>query len=116
MRAIRPLRFLKVWVAPSTAWKAMSSPVDPAATGAASRREHLPHREGHVLDTVVCLGTTGAAEPGQARVRRLESDHAFEVGDRDEQRTIGVAVAQQRVDLEHRMCGVTRIDARAVID
>ena len=46
----------------------------------------------------------------------LEAEHAFEVGDRDEQRPVGVALAQQRVDLEYRMGGVARVDARAVVD
>ena len=46
----------------------------------------------------------------------LEADHPLEVGDRDEQRAVGVAFAQQRVDLEHRMGRIARVDARAVVD
>ena len=46
----------------------------------------------------------------------VEADHALEVGDRDEQRTVGVALAQDRVDLEHRVGRIARVDARAVID
>lgn len=94
----------------------MSSPADPAVTSERSRREHLPHLEADVLDAVVCLGPARPAELAQARVRRLESDHAFEIGDGNEQRAVGVAVAQQRVDFEYRMGGIARIDARAVID
>ena len=93
----------------------MSSPVERAVTLGPSGREHLPHREAHVLDAVVYLGASGPPELGQARVRRLESDHALEVGHGNEQRTVGVAVAQQRVDLEYRTRGIARIDAGAVV-
>ncbi len=81
-----------------------------------SRCGHLPHRERHVLDAVVRLGPAGPAELADARVRRLEADDALEVCDRDEQWTIGVALPQEGVDLQHRVGGIAWIDARAVID
>jgi hypothetical protein len=81
-----------------------------------SRRDHLPHRERDVLDAVVRFGPAAPAELAQARVRRVEADHALEFGDRDEQWAVGVALAQQGVDLQYRMGGITRVDARAVID
>ena len=46
----------------------------------------------------------------------VEADHALEIGDRDEQWAVRVALAQQRVDLQHRMGRITGVDARAVID
>ena len=87
----------------------------PAAAGP-SGCDHLPYRERDVLDAVVRLGTTGAAELADARPGRLEPDHAFEVGDGDEQGTVGVAVAQYRVDFEDRPGRITGIDAGAVVD
>ena len=88
----------------------MSSPAD-----VRSRRDYLPHRERDVLDAVVGLGPAGPAELGHARLRRLEAEHALEIGDRDEQRTVGVALPHHRVDLQDRMGRVARVDARAVI-
>ncbi len=81
-----------------------------------SRCGYLPDRERHVLDAVVRLGPPGPTELADARVRRLEADDALEVGDRDEQWTVGVALPQQRIDLQHRVGGIARIDTRAVID
>jgi hypothetical protein len=81
-----------------------------------SRCSHLPHRERHVLDAVVRFGPAGPAELADAGVRRREADDALEVGDRDEQWTVGVALPQHRVDLEHRMGRIAWVDARALID
>ena len=62
------------------------------------------------------LGSSAPAELLHARVSRVEADHALELGDRDEQWAVGVALAQQCVHLQHRMDGITGVDARAVID
>ena len=62
------------------------------------------------------FGAAGAAELAECGVRRVEADHAFEVGDRDEQRAVGVSFAEQRVDFEHRVRGIAGVDAGAVID
>jgi hypothetical protein len=90
----------------------MSSPSEAGPSGC----DHLPHREGDVLDPVAGLGTAGAAELGHARSGRVEADHAFEVGNRDEQGAVGVAVAEYRVDLEDGPARITGIDAGAVVD
>ena len=79
--------------------------------------DHLPHRERDVLDAVM---RSRSGRFGGARARHafggVEADHALEFGDRDEQWAVGVALAQQGVDLQYRMGGITRVDARAVID
>ena len=62
------------------------------------------------------LGAAARAQFGQARVGGVEADHVLEVRDRDEQRAVGVAFAQHRVDLEHRAGRVLRVDAHAVVD
>lgn len=62
------------------------------------------------------LGAAGAAVLRQARTRRVETDHTLDVRDRDEQRTVGIAVTQERVDLEHRVGGIARVEADAVVD
>ena len=62
------------------------------------------------------LGPSAPAELPDARVGRVEADHALELGDRDEQWAVGVALAQQCVHLQHRMDRITGVDARAVID
>src|SRR5437879_6137849 len=115
-RAARRSRISRSWGAPSIAWKATSSPVEDFARPEASRCSYLPNRERHVLDAVVRLGPAGPTEFADARVRRLEPDDAFEVGDRDEQWSVGVALPQQRIDLQHRVGGIPRIDAGAVVD
>jgi hypothetical protein len=81
-----------------------------------SGRDDLPQRERDVLDAVARLGATRAAELGHARLRGLEAHDAFEVGDRDQQWSVGVAVSQHRVDLEDRVRRIPRVDARAVVD
>ena len=81
-----------------------------------SRPDQLPHGEAHVLDAVVALSATGAPEFAETGVRRVEPDHALELGDRDEQRAVGVAVTEYRVDLEDRMSRVRGVDACAVVD
>ncbi len=62
------------------------------------------------------LGATCTPELADAGLRRVETDHAFEVRYRYEERTVGVALSEQRVDFEHRMRGMGGVDARAVID
>jgi hypothetical protein len=76
----------------------------------------FPHGEGDVLDAVARFGAPGRAEDRERGRRRVDTDHAFEVGNRDEQRPVGVALAQQRVDLEHRMRRIVAVDASAVVD
>ena len=76
----------------------------------------MPHREGHVLDAVANLGAAGFSQLRGSEFCSIESHHAFEVGDRNEQRTIGVAVSQHGVDLEHWMGWIAVVDADAVVD
>lgn len=45
-----------------------------------------------------------------------EPEHALELGHGQEQGTVGVALAQHRVDLEHRPTRVGVVDAPAVVD
>jgi hypothetical protein len=93
----------------------MWSRVEPR-TRLRSRRDHLPHRERDVLDSIVRLGATRSAQFADARFGDLEAEHALEVGDRDEQGPVRVAGPEDRVDLEHRVRGIARVDAGAVVD
>ena len=47
---------------------------------------------------------------------RGEPDHPFHVGDGHEERSVGVAGPQERIDLEDGSTGVAGIDAGAVVD
>jgi len=78
-------------------------------------RDDLPHRERHVLDAVAHFRAAGGAQRRDARVCGVEPEHALEVGDGHQQRSVGISFAQDRVDLENGMGGVVRIDARAVV-
>ncbi len=62
------------------------------------------------------FGAVGASELAEYCVRRVDADHPFEVGDRDEEGSVGVSFAQQRVDLEYGMRGITGVEADAVVD
>src|SRR5262249_34201670 len=56
------------------AWKATSSPADPALI-----RPGFPHAEGHVLDARSYLGAARVTELAEHSIRRVETDHALEV-------------------------------------
>jgi hypothetical protein len=84
--------------------------------GASAGSDHLPDREGDVLDPVVHLGPAGPAELSDAGLGRFEAEYSFEVGDRHEERSVGVARPEDGVDPEHGVSGITRVDARAVVD
>ena len=45
----------------------------------------------------------------------IESDHALVLGDRDEERTVGIAVSHNRVDLEHGSARVRVVEAVTVV-
>ena len=62
------------------------------------------------------LGATGPAEFAHAGFGGFEAEDPFEIGDRDEQRAVGVTFSQYCVDLEYRMSRVAGVDARAVVD
>ncbi len=81
-----------------------------------SSRDDFPQRERHVLDAVAALGASGSAELGDTHVGGVESEHPLEVGDRDEQWSVGVTLSEHGVDLEHRVHRIGRVDARAVVD
>ena len=46
------------------------------------------------------------AAPGRCAAAAGEADHPLVVGDGHEQRSVGVAVAEERVDLERRTAGI----------
>jgi hypothetical protein len=81
-----------------------------------SRCDHLPHDERDVFDPVVYLGAARTPELAQTGVRRVETDHAFDLRHRDEQWAVGVALTEQCVDFEHGMGRIGGLDARAVVD
>jgi hypothetical protein len=78
-------------------------------------REALPERERHVLDAVVSFGAPDATQLAYERVRGVDTDHVLEIRDRDEQRAVGIAGAQEGVDFEHGACRIARVDADAVV-
>ena len=60
----------------------------------------------------------GAARPAQCRQRGpglIESDHALVLGHRDQERAVGIALAQDRVDLEHGSARVRVVEAVTVV-
>jgi hypothetical protein len=81
-----------------------------------SSRDDFPQRERHVLDAVAALGASGPAELRDTRVGGVESEHSLEIGDRNEQWSVGVTLSEDGIDLEHRVHRIGRVDARAVVD
>ncbi len=75
----------------------------------------LPELERQVLDTVMPLGTTGSSQRWEVRFGRPKADHPLVVGDRDEQRSVSVAVAHERVDLEVRSGPIVGVETMAVV-
>ena len=45
----------------------------------------------------------------------IEPDHALVLGDRDQERAVGIAVAHDRIDLEHKSAGFRVVDAVTVV-
>jgi hypothetical protein len=71
--------------------------------------------DAEVLDDAALGGQLGDAPAGDG----LVADHGPVLGHREQERTrlgVGVAGAQQGVDLERGTAGVRRVDARAVVD
>lgn len=62
------------------------------------------------------FGPTRAAQLVHRSLGGRNPDHALHVGDRDQEGSVGVAGAEERVDLEYGATGFPRIDARAVVD
>jgi hypothetical protein len=63
----------------------------------------------------VLLGAAGAAEGRHARTGGVESDHRLVRRDGQQQRSVGIAVAQDRIDLEDGMRRIGRVGAHALV-
>lgn len=88
-------------------------------TGGASVLDHRsPQREGQVRHAEVVDDAAIGPESVQAWSRCFETtDHGDVVGDGQQQRsTVGVAVAQDRFDLQTRPRRIRRVDDTAVVD
>ncbi len=75
-----------------------------------------PEWEREVLDAVDDLGAAGVAKRRQMGSGSVESDHALVLGDRDQERTVGIAVSHDRIDLEHGSAGFRIVEAVTVVD
>jgi hypothetical protein len=87
----------------------------PSGAAAALRVAGLPHREGHVLDAVAARGASGPAKYWKTGARGIESDHSLEVGDGDQQRSVGISVAHHRIEHQLRVGRVGGVEAVAVV-
>ena len=61
-----------------------------------------PEGEGEVLDAIDDLGAARRAQCRQMGAGPIEADHALVLGDRHQKWAVGVAVVEDRVDLEDR--------------
>ena len=75
----------------------------------------LPEGKRQVLDPVDRGDASGVAQCRQVEASRREADHPLVVGDAHEQGAVGVALAEDGVDLEGRPPGIGRVTAVAVV-
>ncbi len=78
---------------------------------------HLfPHGEGDVFDSVVYFRATSISKLWQCGCCRRHADHALEIRDRDEERSIGISVSKDCVNGERGVAGAIGVDEHAVVD
>ena len=75
-----------------------------------------PEGEREVLDAVDDLSAAGIAQCREMGSDPFESDHALVLGNRDQERAVGIAVSHDRVDLEDGSARVRVVEAVTVVD